>query len=141
MISADRARKVAIVTMVVLSLVIFFYVWPILLVGPPLPLYNIHNKDNTSHEVTIKIYDSRGEVRLNKTYVLGPGEGAGYPGDKWDKLQWDEGAYTFNITMENGVTREDENRVHNWNVIHITLYNRAHRTNEIIPISIGYVTV
>jgi len=115
----------------------FGYVFPVALVGKPLPLFEIRNKDLKPHEVRIVILEGRKEV-LNVSYLLKPksrvsyGRGFGwYPEPTFTLITWAGGRYTFVVSTENR-TISHEFRVHPWMTIRFFIENGGIRWRVVV---------
>ncbi len=62
--------KIVITLSALLGIYLFLgYVFPIMLVGKPLPLFEIRNEDDMTHTVRVLVFDGN-RVVLNKTFVI-----------------------------------------------------------------------
>jgi len=119
----------------------FFVIFPYLLVGPPLPLLSIENKDiNNEHEVVVEIFNSNNQSIFKKTVLLSPNEEISYPKPLWLKLPWTRGEYTFKITMDDTYRLPFMTEIYPWVEIHIILYSKD-RKGQISPLTIVHVMV
>lgn len=61
---------VLIVVLLILKEVVAYY--PYFMVGAPLGVFGIINRDSTDHSVNVQVFDSSNKLLLNETYDLGP---------------------------------------------------------------------
>jgi len=98
------------------------YIFPIMLVGKPLPLFEVCNRDSKVHKVRVVILSGGKEV-FNETYILKPqscishARGFGwYPKPTFTLITWAGGRYTFEVSTENGKISKNL-EVHPWMTI------------------------
>jgi len=88
----------------------FFIVSPFVLIGPPSPLYYIHNFDTQNHTLTICVNDSTNKTILFQSYSIQPDESMSYdrgfgwyPTVTWTPFTWSEGTYTFYVVLDGNI--------------------------------------
>ncbi len=116
-----------------------YAVFPVLLIGKPLPLFSVKNKDARKHDVVIEILDSNNKTVLKEVYELKPGEefsyerGFGwYPRMTWYFITWSEGVYTFKITLDGKITKTYVTRVCPYKETVISLHNNSISIGEVV---------
>ncbi|RZN37215.1 MAG: hypothetical protein EFT35_06320 [Methanophagales archaeon ANME-1-THS] len=120
----------------------FFILYPYVLMGPPLHLFSIQNRDGTdAHEVLVEIIDSEHQPIFTETIVVAPNEEISYPKPLWLKLTRSRGEYTFNVRVDNTFTETCTTEVDPWLEVLIALYARDPRSGEIRPLTITRVVV
>lgn len=72
---------VLIVVLLILKEVVAYY--PYFMVGAPLGVFGIINRDSTDHSVNVQVFDSSNKLLLNETYDLGPSQTLYYPEKGW----------------------------------------------------------
>jgi len=53
--------------------------WPYFMVGAPLGVFGISNRDSIDHSVNVQVFDSSNKLLLNETYNLVPLQTLYYP--------------------------------------------------------------
>jgi hypothetical protein len=113
----------------ILKEVVAYY--PYFMVGAPLGVFGISNRDSTNHSVNIQLFDSSNKFLLNKTYKLGPGQVIQYPENGWksdfdkDRL-FPEGNYKFIITLDNNAAQTFQEELDTWRAAIIEINNNGH---------------
>jgi len=86
---------------------------PLIIVGPPGPLFYISNEDTISHDVRVEIFDENNVSVFNNTYLLDANNSTRFEREvSWNfpfpskLVTWDDGMYTFNFTVDNNVANE-----------------------------------
>jgi hypothetical protein len=105
-------RIIGIVLFVIIIGYLFVFVWfPIMLIGPPTPLFSIHNFDSENHSLTISIRDSTKRTIFVESYTVQPNQsvhhtrGFGwYPTITWTPFTWSAGEYTFSAVLDDFYT-------------------------------------
>ncbi len=121
--------KIVIALSALLGIYLFLgYVFPIMLVGRPLPLFEIRNEDDKTHTVRVLVFDGN-RVVLNETFVIKPKgsiryeRGFGwYPRPTFELITWASGSYRFVVSTEN-VKLERTFRVHPWTTVIFEIAN------------------
>jgi hypothetical protein len=57
--------------------------WPYFMVGAPLGVFGITNRDSIDHNVNVQVFESSNKLLLNETYDLGPLQTLYYPEKGW----------------------------------------------------------
>ena len=104
------------------------------MVGAPLGVFGISNRDSTNHNVNIQLFDSNNKLLLNKTYGLGhsqpgqwvPEQFIQCPENGWksvyDKdILFPKGNYTFIITLDNNVAQTFQEKLDTWRVANVII--------------------
>ena len=119
----------------------FFLIGPIMLAGPPCPLYYITNDTTENHTIIVEIFDENNMSVLKETYNLSPGKnvrydrGIGwYPKISWYLITWPDGIYTFYFTLDNKYSEWYTTDVFPTCSLSIKLFYEDHQTNETFPI-------
>ena len=145
-------KKITIVFLILLILFIgyylFFLVFPIILVGPPMSIYDIRNMDSITHNVSIEIFDSNNNSSYLKTYTIHPDETVEFERQiNWfipitsEYITWSHGTYTFQFTVDNNISKNITTLVRTWQTISVWLYYQGPHDIEAIPIEIKIATV
>ncbi len=112
--------------------------FPYFMVGAPLGVFGISNRDSTNHSVNIQVFDSNNNLLLNKTYELGhsqpgqwvPEQFIQYPENGWksvydkDRL-FPKGYYTFIITLDDNAAQTFQEELDTWRVANIEIDNNG----------------
>lgn len=93
-----------------------------------LTLFTIYNQDNTDHEVTVKLFDSKNTPIFNESYILAPDEII----TSQLSVGLETGAY-IEVTLDNNIT-ETETFYEDFDIA--TLYIVVY-PNDQLEISIG----
>jgi hypothetical protein len=125
----------------VLVLLLFgFYIYsifPYILYGSLLPLYDIHNEDDTRHEVIVEVFGIYNQSIIKEKYSVGPMSGASYPKTFWFKFnRWTN--YRFEVTLDNETVRTYEGKINNFNEVHIRLYDEDSKYYPIVVDEMSY---
>jgi hypothetical protein len=115
--------------------------WPYFMMGTPLGVFGISNRDSTNHSVNIQVFDSYNKFLLNKTYELGhsqPGQWVTeqfiqYPENGWESVYdkdrlFPKGNYTFIITLDNNVAQTFQEELDTWRAANIEIDNNGNLT-------------
>jgi hypothetical protein len=127
---------VLIAALLIIKEIVAYY--PYFMVGAPLGVFGISNRDSTNHSVNIQVFDSNNRILLNKTYELGhsqpgqwvPEQFIQYPENGWksvydkDKL-FPKGNYTFIITLDNNVAQTFQEKLDTWRVANVVIDNNG----------------
>ena len=121
----------------------FFLIGPIMLIGPPLSLFNIYNNTTEHHMIIIEIFDENNYSVLKEIYNLSSGEnvkydrGIGwYPKISWFLITWPDGIYTFFFTLDNKYVERYTTDISFTCSLSIELFYKDYWTNETFPIYI-----
>ena len=98
---------------VVLLVIGFYIIFPFYLVGPPLPLLSLKNRDDINHEVVIEIFDQNNKAIFNETYELDPKEEIGHLRPFLLKFRWLKEC-TLKVTVDNDATEMCKTDVYPW---------------------------
>lgn len=98
---------------VVLLVVGFYFIFPFYLVGPPLPILSLKNRDVINHEIVIEIFDQNNKSIFKETYELDPKEEIGYPRPFLLKFRWLKEC-TLKVTVDNNTTEMCKTDVYPW---------------------------
>ena len=144
----NRKKKkliAAIITIIIISVFLFFFIiLPMGILGPePSPLFYIFNSDDdTNHTVTVEIFNSNNTSIYNKSFDVKPDDyikiDRGFdwcPKHMFYWFFWDEGSYTFYVTLDNTYNESYHTDLYPVKSIMIRLYS-----NE-IPLKVGAVTI
>jgi hypothetical protein len=101
-----------IITVVIIEgYLVFFVIFPAIIIGGPTDLYFIANHDTKNHTIVIKVLDSTNKTVLLKSYNMQPdtiiqyARGFGwYPTVTWVPVTWSEGNYTFIAVLDGNIT-------------------------------------
>lgn len=115
---------------------------PFLLIGSPLPIFSIDNKDVNEHKAVIEIFDSTNKSVFKKTYELAPEDRVSQPKPTWLILQLsippgDKEEYTVKVILDDNLTKTHSIRVELWNTVDI----KIHGYDAESPISMGIESV
>ncbi|GEM_PF-3556457 len=129
--------SIAVGISIIILYLAFGYVFPVTLVGKPLPLFEICNKDLKPHNVRIMILNGDEEV-LNVSYRMMPKSRVSYersfgwyPKPTFTLITWADGKYRFIVSTENH-TISHEFRVHPWMTIHFFIENGSIRWRVVV---------
>lgn len=140
-------RKILLVLFIVFLLFIgyylFFLVFPILFVGPPAQVYDIHNMDSIPHNLSVEIFDSDNNSVHLITYTIQPDKEAEFERQiNWylpvpdEYITWSHGTYTFQFTVDNNISKNITTPVRTWQTISVWLYHKGPHDKEATPIDI-----
>lgn len=129
---------VSIVTLITVCLIAM----PFIIIGAPLPLFSIDNKDINEHKVVIEIFDSNNESVFKKTYELAPEASISQSKPVWLLLQLsippgNTKECTFKVTLDDNITNVHQIGLQVWVMADIKLYEEDTEN----PLSVGVVTV
>ncbi len=112
--------------------------WPYFMMGAPLGVFGINNRDSTNHSVNIQVFDSNNNLLLNKTYELGhsqlgqwvPEQSIQYPENGWKNVHdkdrlFPKGNYTFIITLDNNAAQTFHEELDTWRAAAIEIDNNG----------------
>ena len=113
-------RVIGIIPIVIIEgYLIFFVIFPAMIMGGPTDLYFIANHDTKNHTIEIKIFDSTNKTIFLKSYniqsdttIKYAGGFGWYPTVTWAPFTWSEGNYTFIATLDGNVTASHTTNVH-----------------------------
>ena len=108
------------VGIVVLVVVGFYVIFPFYLVGPPVPLLSLNNRDVSNHEVVIEIFDLHNKSIFKETFELDPKEEIMYSRPFLLNFRWLKEC-TLKVTVDNNTTKICKTDVHPWTVSCITI--------------------
>ena len=109
MIRKKAIRLLGIAALIIVSgLVVLFVIFPLVfLSSAPAELVKIHNYDAIDHVVDIEIFDTDNILLYNDTFKVGADESITIEREfDWNSRGrfwfyfWEEGAYTFNISLD-----------------------------------------
>ncbi|MBN2487859.1 MAG: hypothetical protein JXA98_02390 [Methanosarcinaceae archaeon] len=108
---------------------------PLIFMGPPVPLFTVHNHDTTGHEVVVEVFDSNNESIIKETYVLDPKDDISRSRPVGLKLPWSGGGYTFKVTMDGKVTETSRMEIPDvYTMVNIRLYSKDYVSGETVLI-------
>jgi len=129
--------------MILFGYLFFFLIGPLILTGPPLPLYYIDNRSSENHTIIVEIFDENNISVLRETYNLLPEEeiqyerGIGWgPKITWYLFTWADGIYTFYLNLDDKYSEWYTMDVFPTSSLDINLFYKDKRTNETFPIYI-----
>jgi len=143
-------KKAILITIIAIILFAYFFflLFPLVLVGPPGPLYYIQNEDVIPHNITVEIFDAEHESVFKKSYVLDANEHVKLNREiLWyfpfpsTFITWHDGVYTFNFTVDSNISNQITRDINQYESISVDLYDVDHFTSEIKPIRIRIMTV
>ncbi len=113
---------------VIIKEVIAYY--PYFMVGAPLGVFGISNRDSTGHSVNVQVFDSGNKLLLNETYDLIPLQTLYYPEKGWKDVYEREklfpgGDYKFVITLDGNATKTYQGVMDAWSLVHIEIDNNG----------------
>nr|WP_321496944.1 hypothetical protein [uncultured Methanolobus sp.] len=121
-----KLKRSGLIAGVFILLLVGFYVFSTfsyILYGSLLPLYDIHNGDDTRHEVIVEVFGIYNQSIVKEMYSVGPMSSASYPKTFWFKFnRWTD--YRFEITLDDNIVRTYEGKVSNFNQVRIELYDK-----------------
>jgi hypothetical protein len=127
---------------------LFFLVFPIIFIGPPMSIYDIRNMDSITHNVSVEIFDSNNNSMYLKTYMIQPDRGVEFERQiNWfipiidEFITWSHGTYTFRFSVDNNFSRDITAPVRTWQTVDVWVYYQGPQDIEVIPIEIKIVTV
>ncbi len=136
---------VVIITIISLSVFLFFFFFlPMGLLGPePRPLFLIFNSDDdNNHTVTVEIFNSDNISVYYESFDVPPDDNIkidrGFdwcPKHMFYWFYWDEGSYTFYVTLDNTYNESYHADFYPVMSIHISVYMNN------VPLRIGAVTM
>lgn len=120
-----KTKRMAVIAVVLVFLLSGFYIYSTfsyILFGSLHPLYSIHNKDDTQHEVIVEVFGVYNQSITKEKYSVRPGSMADYPKTFWFKFnRWTD--YRFEVTLDNETARTYEGKIDNFKEVHIVLYD------------------
>ncbi len=128
-----KLKRTGIIAGVFILLLIGFYIYsifPYILYGSLLPLYEIDNDDNIRHEIIVEVFGVYNQSIVKEKYSVGPMSAASYPKTFWFRFnRWTD--YKYEVTLDNEIVRTYEGKVSNFNQVRIVLYDKE---SEYYPI-------
>lgn len=125
---------VLIAALLIIKEVVAYY--PYFMMGAPLGVFMISNRDSTNHSVNVQVFDSNDKLLVNQTYELGhsqpgqwvPEQFIQYPENGWKSVHdkdrlFPKGKYTFIITLDNNVAQTFQEELDTWIVANIVIDN------------------
>ena len=102
--------------------------WPYFMVGAPLGVFGISNRDSTNHSVNVQIFDSGNKLLLNETYDLGPSQRLYYPEKGWKDVYEREklfpsGDYKIILTLDGNATKTYQGAMDAWSVVDFKIHS------------------
>ena len=101
---------VGVISLIILAgFIIRFIILPFMILPPyPAELFDIYNFDDVNHTVLMEIFDTNSKSIYFKSFDVKPGDSIeidrGFdwcPKSRFYWLSWDEGSYTFNVSLDN----------------------------------------
>lgn len=127
------ARKKLIIGIVVLIAAVLIIkeivaYFPYFMVGAPLGVFGISNRDSTNHSANVQIFDSNNKLLLNETYDLGPSQTLYYPEKGWKDVYEREklfpsGDYKIILTLDGNVTKTYQGAMDAWSVVDFKIHS------------------
>ena len=116
---------------VLVGLICFYVYFPIYLIGPIMPLYfNLHNYDDTKHNIEIEIFDLNNKSIFKEIYNMDPNEELISP-----EITKKKGEYTFNVILDDKITRIFKVKVdYGRGDVWINLYRKDSISGKKVPI-------
>ncbi|MFY1112155.1 MAG: hypothetical protein AB3K77_10810 [Methanosarcinaceae archaeon] len=129
-----KTKRMDIIAGVLVFLLLGFYIYsifPYILYGSLLPLYDISNKDDTRHEVVVEVFGLYNQSIIKEKYSVGPEGGASYPKTSWFKFnRWT--TYRFKVTLDNKTVSAYNGKISNFKKVHIVLYDEDSKYYPIV---------
>ena len=107
----------------------------------PAPLFLIANHDEVNHKVEVEIFDSNNNSIFIESFVVKPDDlfefdrGLDWcPKNRLYWLSWDEGSYTFNVTLDDTYNKSHYTELYPRKSVWITI-----NSNYPIPLDVGDV--
>ncbi len=102
--------------------------WPYFMVGAPLGVFGISNRDSIDHSVNVQVFDSSNKLLLNETYNLGPSQTLYYPEKGWKDVYEREklfpnGDYKIILTLDGNVTKTFQGVMDAWSVVDFKIHS------------------
>lgn len=125
-----RRKKLLIIFIILIAAVLIINevvaYWPYLVMGAPLPVFWLNNRDSTNHNVNVQAFDSNNKIFLNKTYELQPGQSVQYPENGWKSVYdkdrfFPTGNYIFIITLDNNSPKTLQAHFDRWGAAEIVI--------------------
>ncbi|AKB35009.1 hypothetical protein MSSAC_0419 [Methanosarcina siciliae C2J] len=121
-----KPKRMTVIAVVLVFLLSGFYIYSTfsyILFGSLHPLYSIHNKDDTQHEVIVEVFGVYNQSITKEEYSVRSGSMADYPKTFWFKFnRWTD--YRFEVTLDNETVRTYEGKTDNFREVHIVLYDK-----------------
>jgi len=123
-------QLIIVISLIIVGFFLFNIFGPLIIVGSPLSVFSIYNKDeNLNHTIIVEIFDSSNSSVLKKTYFLKPEERVEYdrafgwyPSFSWSFITWSDGEYTFKFILDNETTKIHKTNLYSYKSISVWLY-------------------
>jgi len=141
-----KIRKIIIMSIVIIGFYLFFLIFPLILVGPPTPLFIIHNKDSVSHDIIVEIFNDHQDSVFKEKYLMNNNEIIEFERKiQWwpyppSFITWSNGKHTFNITVDYKYSKEITRDITQYETIDVEVFAMDY-PKVLIPIRISIVTV
>jgi len=113
---------------------------PFIFMGPPVPLFTVHNHDITNHEVIVEVFNSNNESIIKETYMLDQKDDISRSRPLGLKLPWSGRKYIFKVTMDGKITETSKMEIPDvYTMVNIRLYKKDYVSGEIALIFIESV--
>ena len=112
-----KTRYKILIGIVIATLVVvgFYVIFPFYLVGPPVPLLSLNNRDVSNHEVVIEIFDRHNKSIFKETFELDPKEEIMYSRPFLLNFRWLKEC-TLKVTADNNTTKICKTDIYPWKV-------------------------
>lgn len=135
-----KLKRITIIAGALVLLLFGFFIYsifPYILYGSLLPLYDISNQDDTRHEVVVEVFGAFNQSIIKERHSVGPMSGASYPKTLWFEFnRWTD--YRFEVTLDNETVRTYEGKINNFNQVHIRLYDKDSEYYPIVVDEMSY---
>lgn len=113
------------ILLIVKEIIAYF---PYFMVGAPLGVFGISNRDSTNHSVNVQVFDSGNKLLLNETYDLGPSQRLYYPEKGWKDVYEREklfpsGDYKIILTLDGNATKTYQGAMDAWSVVDFKIHS------------------
>ncbi|MGB9928668.1 MAG: hypothetical protein ACPK85_09725 [Methanosarcina sp.] len=124
-----KRRRLFILTGFVILILIGFITMPFLFIGPPQPLFSIHNNDINKHSVVVELFNSDNKSLFEQTYELSPEATIWQPKPTWMLLELsippgDSEEYKLKTILDNNFTDNYQIELQTWGMADIVLYEK-----------------
>lgn len=137
-----RSHILSVAAVIIALIIIICIAMPFIFIGKPEPLFSMKNKDTISHQVMVKISDSKNNSIFKEVYVMDPDSEISQSKSAWLLLQLsfppgNSKDVTIKVTVDHELTEENQTDLQLWSMFDITLFDE----NEESDISLGVIAV